>query len=137
VGIQALVVSVGIVAALVLGIWGASFDNLNGAGWLVIAVVPAVWAAVRLTERLIGRDIWEYTAPYPDTSMLADNDVARREEALEALPGDTTWAENAFQPCDSAGACRSASAIETTAVMPPRPRGSHAIAALTEARSIR
>jgi hypothetical protein len=95
VGIQALVVSVGIVAALALGIWGASFDSLNGAGWLVIAVVPAVWAALRLTERLIARDIWEYTAPYPDPSMLADNDVARREEALEALPGDTMWDENA------------------------------------------
>jgi hypothetical protein len=84
VGIQALVVSVGIVAALALGIWGASFDNLNGAGWLVIPVVPAVWAALRLTERLIGRDIWEYTVPLPDAK--------RRSKRFLATPrGTRTW----------------------------------------------
>ena len=65
-GIQTLVVFVGVAIALVLGIttaaWGAS---LRAAGWIAIGCVPIMWALLHLIERLIGRAIWHYSAPYP------------------------------------------------------------------------
>lgn len=65
-GIQALVVFVGVVAALAVAALGVAwFDNLNGAGWLALGIVPFAWVLLRLVEQLIGRDIWHYAAPYP------------------------------------------------------------------------
>jgi hypothetical protein len=65
-GIQALVVFVGIVAALAVAALGiAWFDTLNSAGWLALGIVPVAWVLLRLVEQLIGRDIWHYAAPYP------------------------------------------------------------------------
>jgi hypothetical protein len=81
VGIQALVISMAILTALVLGMLGASFNSLSNAGWLAVATVPGVWTILHVLERLIGRDVWEYPPPYPYSSMPADNGVTRREEA--------------------------------------------------------
>jgi hypothetical protein len=74
VGIQALVVFVGIVAALAVAALGVAwFDNLRGAGWLAIGIVPFAWVVLRLVEQLIGRDVWHYTAPYPSRSTPVDD----------------------------------------------------------------
>jgi hypothetical protein len=71
-GIQALVVFVGVAIALALGIttaaWGAS---LRVAGWIAIGFVPIMWALLHLIERLMGREIWRYSAPYPYRRMHA------------------------------------------------------------------
>lgn len=83
-GIQTLVVFVGVAITLVLGIttavWGAS---LRAAGWIAIGFVPITWALLHLIERLIGREIWRYSAPYPyrwmDAAPTHDGPAAATE----------------------------------------------------------
>jgi hypothetical protein len=64
VGIQTLVVFVGLAFALVVGIVaGISDTGARLAGWLAIALIPVTWILWSVTERLIGREIWDYAAP--------------------------------------------------------------------------
>ena len=53
-------------------------------GWLAIGSVPVLWTLLYLTERLIGREIWHYTAPYPYRRMQVAN-VAEAPH-LESVP---------------------------------------------------
>ena len=65
-GIQALVVLGGIVAALVVGVVvGLGSSSPSTMGWIVLVFGAATYAALSLIERALGRGIWEYTAPYP------------------------------------------------------------------------
>ncbi len=65
-GIQALVVFIGLTIALTVGILaGTSEVGARVAGLLAIGLLPVMWALLYLTERMIGREIWHYTAPYP------------------------------------------------------------------------
>jgi hypothetical protein len=67
------VVFVGMVAALAVAVFSVAwFDNLSGAGWLALGIVPFAWVLLRAVERLIGREIWHYTAPYPSQSTHID-----------------------------------------------------------------
>lgn len=69
-GIQALVVFIGLTIALVTGVLGGTLEiGARLAGWLAIGLVPVMWTLLYLTERVIGREIWQYTAPYPYRSM--------------------------------------------------------------------
>jgi hypothetical protein len=69
-GIQAVVVFIGVVLALAVGIFaGTWYVNSALVGWLAIGLVPVMWGLMHLVERLIGRGIWNYTAPYPYSSM--------------------------------------------------------------------
>jgi hypothetical protein len=69
-GIQTLVVFVGIAIALALPIitvaWSASMRTVS---WIVIGMVPLMWTLLRLVEWLFGREIWQYSAPYPYRRM--------------------------------------------------------------------
>ena len=65
-GIQALVVFIGLTIALMGGVLAGTFEvGARLAGWLAIGLVPVMWTLLYLTERMIGREIWHYTAPYP------------------------------------------------------------------------
>jgi hypothetical protein len=76
VGIQSLVVVVGIAIALTLGILSAVwFRDTSGTGWLAVSVLPAMLALLRLTERNISRGIWDYTAPYPYAPLRTKDPV--------------------------------------------------------------
>ena len=85
-GIQAVVVFVGLLAALAAGgIAGARDIAAPLTGWLAIALVPAVWGLLHLIERRIGRRIWHYTAPYPYSWM--QEPAKNREARVEAGAG--------------------------------------------------
>jgi hypothetical protein len=93
-GIQTLVVFVGVAMALVLGIttaaWGAS---LRAAGWIAIGFGSIMWALLHLIEWLIGREIWHYSAPYPyrwmDAAPTHDAPAAATEH--ERHEADEGW----------------------------------------------
>ena len=69
-GIQAVVVFIGLVFALAIGVVaGTWYASSRLAGWLAIGSVPVLWGLLYFIERVIGRDIWHYTAPYPYWSM--------------------------------------------------------------------
>jgi hypothetical protein len=53
-----------IVLALVLGVIAGASDNRLITRAVFIGFVPAIWAALHVLERLTGRDMWHFTAPY-------------------------------------------------------------------------
>ena len=84
-GIQALVVFVGLTIALTLGVLAGTLEvGAPLAGWLVIGLVPVLWALLYVTERVTGREIWQYTAPYPYRWMEAAG--ATEASRLQAAP---------------------------------------------------
>jgi hypothetical protein len=60
--------------ALVLGIIAAASDGRLLIRALVIGVVPAIWGISHVLERLTGRDMWRFTAPYPYRWMREQDD---------------------------------------------------------------
>ena len=62
-GVQAVVVFIGLTIALSVGIAGTLKVRAPHPGWPVIGLLPTMWALLYLTERVIGREIWQYTAP--------------------------------------------------------------------------
>jgi hypothetical protein len=72
-------VFIGVAAALGASVLAAaSGASMRVAGFIALGFVPLMWAVTHLIERLIHRDIWEYSAPYP----------YRREEMLRVDMGD-------------------------------------------------
>ena len=86
-GIQVLIVFAGLSIALSVGVL-AGMSELSGprVGWLAIGVVPVLWAFLYLTERVIGREIWHYTAPYPYRRMQVK--TVTEASHLESAPDD-------------------------------------------------
>jgi hypothetical protein len=39
-----------------------------------MSFVPVMWAIMYLLERVLGREIWQYSAPYPYRWMEDDDD---------------------------------------------------------------
>lgn len=71
-GIQAVVVFIGLLFGLAAGVLaGTWYGDSPLAGWLAVGSVPVVWGVMHLIERVIGREIWYYTAPYPYSPMQA------------------------------------------------------------------
>ena len=69
-GIQVLVVFAGLTIALTMGVLAGMLElSAPLVGWLALGLVPVLWTLLYMTERVIGRDIWHYTAPYPYRSM--------------------------------------------------------------------
>ena len=86
-GIQALVVFVGLAIALIAGVFTAPFESgARVAGWLAIGLVPVLSALLHVTERVIGREIWHYRAPYPYRRMKVATvaEVSRLPTAAES-----------------------------------------------------
>jgi hypothetical protein len=86
-GIQTLVVVIGVASALGVGVLtAASGMSLRSAGLIAVGLAPLMWAVTYVIERIIGRDIWDYAAPYPYRWM----DVTPTDEK----PAVTTEADN-------------------------------------------
>lgn len=65
-GIQVLVVLSGLSIALSVGVLAGTLElGTRLVGLLAIGLVPVVWTLLYLTERVTGREIWHYAAPYP------------------------------------------------------------------------
>jgi hypothetical protein len=54
-----------VVLAIALGVIAGTSESRLLTRGLVVVFVPAIWAVSRLLERLRGRDIWRFMAPYP------------------------------------------------------------------------
>ena len=69
-GIQAVVVFIGVAIALVVGVIVGMLE-VGGplAGWLAVGLLPVSWALLNLVERATGQDVWHYTTPYPYRRM--------------------------------------------------------------------
>ena len=65
-----------IVLALALGISAGISESRLLTRALIIGFAPAVWAASYVIERLTGRDMWHFTAPYPYPWMRESGDAA-------------------------------------------------------------
>lgn len=65
-----------IVLALALGIIAGVSESRLLPRALIIGFVPAVWAASHVIERLTGRDMWHFAAPYPYRWMREGRDAA-------------------------------------------------------------
>jgi hypothetical protein len=78
-GIQTIVVFIGVAAALgASAVAVASGASMRAVGFIAVGFVPLMWALTHLIEKLIRRDVWEYSAPYPYRRMrLASVDVRR------------------------------------------------------------
>jgi hypothetical protein len=83
-----------IVLALALGVIAAAAESGLVTRALVIGSVPVMWSFSRLLERLSGRDMWHFTAPYPYRWMRKDSETAPQ-------PGRV--AESADQPLEPDG----------------------------------
>lgn len=100
-GIQALVVLGGIVAALVVGaVVGLGSNSPSAMGWTVLVFGAATYAALSLVERALGRGIWEYTAPYPydsagtgSTDATVTPDRPRVVRRANNTAGRAVWGE--------------------------------------------
>ena len=85
-GIQVLVVFAGLSIALSVSVVAGMLElSAPLVGWLAIGVVPVLWALLYLTERVIGREIWHYTAPYPYRRMQVK--TVPEASPLESVPG--------------------------------------------------
>ena len=90
--IRAIVILVTIVGALAVGIAGASSGGPKLSGVLVLGVVPVMWRALRLLERRMGRDIWQFDNPYPYRWMLEETDEQVELHSRHTDPVKRPWA---------------------------------------------
>ena len=84
-GTQGFVVAVGIAIALAIGAAASVLDvGARGVATIATAMVPVMWMLLHMTERIIGREIWQYTAPYPYRSMEVPIVSARLQTAPQS-----------------------------------------------------
>ena len=65
-----------IALALALAIVAGTSDNRLLTRALIIGFAPAIWAASHLVERLTGRDMWHFTAPFPRPWMGGNGEAS-------------------------------------------------------------
>ncbi len=75
-----------ILLALALGIIAGASDSRLLTRVLIIGFAPAIWAASHVIERLTGRDIWHFTAPYPYAWMRESGDEASTPPSALGAP---------------------------------------------------
>ena len=65
---------------------------------LIIGFVPAIWAASHVVERLTGRDMWHFSAPYPYRWMRDRGGTRRRGRTPS---GSRSKVVRNRRPCDA------------------------------------
>jgi len=63
------------VIALTLGIAAGASESRLLTRLLIIGFIPAIWAASRLVEWLMGREMWHFSAPYPQRWASEGNET--------------------------------------------------------------
>ena len=63
---RAVFVLTTVVLALALGVVVATWESHLLIRALIVGFVPVIWAVSRLLEQVIGRDMWSFSAPYPE-----------------------------------------------------------------------
>jgi hypothetical protein len=79
-----------IVLALALGVIAGISESRVLTRTLIIGFVPAIWVASRMVERLTGRDMWHFTAPYPYPWMRESGDAASMPPNASGKPVENT-----------------------------------------------
>jgi hypothetical protein len=79
-----------IVLALVLGIIAGISESRLLTRALIIGFAPAIWAASHVAERLTGRDMWHFTAPYPYPWMRERAEAASMSPVALGKPVENT-----------------------------------------------
>ena len=77
-----------IVLALALGIIAGVLESRLLTRALIIGFAPAVWAASHVVERLSGRDMWHFSAPYPYPWMRDSGDAVSTPPSALVQPVD-------------------------------------------------
>jgi hypothetical protein len=82
---RALFVSTTVALALAFAITAAASESRLLVRALIVGFVPAIWAVSHVFERLRGRDLWHFTAPYPYRWMRERGETAppQRDSAGE------------------------------------------------------
>lgn len=65
-----------VVLALALGVVAAASESHLLIRALIVGFVPAIWGVWHSVERLTGRDMWHFSAPYPYRWMRDRGDPA-------------------------------------------------------------
>src|SRR3954467_5908856 len=79
-----------IVLALALGVIAGVVESRLLTRALIIGLVPALWAALHVVERLTGRDLWHFTAPYPYAWMREGGDAVWTPSSALGTPVENT-----------------------------------------------
>jgi hypothetical protein len=66
---RAVFVLATVVIALLLGIVAAGWESRLLVGALIVGYVPTVIGMSNLIERITGRELWDFGAPYPYRRM--------------------------------------------------------------------
>lgn len=61
---RAVFVFATVVIALLLGIVAAASESHLLIRALIVGYIPAMWGVSHLIERVTGRDMWDFSAPY-------------------------------------------------------------------------
>jgi hypothetical protein len=86
---RAVFVLTTIMLALALGIIAAASESRLLIRVLVIGFVPVAWGVSHVLERLTGRDMWHFTAPYPNQSKRERGETASpRPDSVEKAAED-------------------------------------------------
>ena len=83
-----------IVLALVLGIIAGIAESRLLTRALIIGFAPVIWTASHVVERLTGRDMWHFTAPYPYPLMRESVDAASTPPSSLGKPLENTVETN-------------------------------------------
>ena len=83
-----------IVLALALGIIAGIAESRLFTRALIIGFAPGIWAASHVVERLTGRDMWHFTAPYPYPLMRESTDAASTPPSSLGKPLENTVETN-------------------------------------------
>jgi hypothetical protein len=100
-GIQTLVVFIGVATAVGVGLLTVlSGASPRAAGLIAVGFALLMWALTGLIERLIGHEIWQYSAPYPYRGM----DVAPSNDrpAVTSEPVGTELREERYPLVEAA-----------------------------------
>ena len=73
---RAVFVLTAVVFALALGVVSGASESRLLIRALIIGVVPVIWALSHVVERLMGRDMWHFSAPYPYRWMRDRSETA-------------------------------------------------------------
>ena len=84
--------------ALVLGIFAALSGSRVVVATLTIGFMPVIWGASRLIDRVTGRGMWHFSAPYPYRWMREAGDAAKPASRHPATQGEPPPANRDVAP---------------------------------------